>query len=63
MMDMGLYEVYVLLGFGIGTMLTNFHMCEIMLLLNIKNSFKHGSEECKSKRAYVCSLSGPCELW
>ena len=33
----------------------------------VKSSFKHTSEECKSKRAYVfrClifSLSGPCEL-
>ena len=34
--DMGLYEVPLsmfLLGFGIGTMLTNFQMCGIMLLL------------------------------
>ena len=33
---MGLYEVSVympLLGFGIGTMLANFHMCRIMFLL------------------------------
>ena len=34
--DMGLYEVLIsmsLLGFGMGTMLTNFHMCGIILLL------------------------------
>ena len=34
--DMGLYEVPLsmsLLGFGTGTMLTNFHMCVIMLVL------------------------------
>ena len=34
--DMGLYEVPMsmsLLGFGMGTMLTNFHMCGIMLVL------------------------------
>ena len=34
--DMGLYEVPLymyLLGFGMGTMLTNFHMSGIMLLL------------------------------
>ena len=34
--DMGLYEVPLsvsLLGFGIGTMLANFHMCGIMLVL------------------------------
>ena len=33
---MGLYEVPLsmsLLGFGMGTMLANFHMCGIMLLL------------------------------
>ena len=34
--DMGLYEVLLsvsLLGFGMGTMLANFHMCAIMLVL------------------------------
>ena len=34
--DMGLYEVPLsmsLLGFGIGTMLANLHMCGIMLVL------------------------------
>ena len=33
---MGLYEVPLsmsLLGFGMGTMLANFHMCGIMLML------------------------------
>ena len=32
---MGMYEVplSVLVGFGMGTMLANFHMCGIMLLL------------------------------
>ena len=33
---MGLYEVPLsmsLLGFGMGTMLANFHMCGVMLLL------------------------------
>ena len=33
---MGLYEVHLsmsLLGFGMGTMLANFHMCGIMLLV------------------------------
>ena len=36
MMDMGLYEVPLsmsLLGFGMGTMLANFHVCGIMLVL------------------------------
>ena len=34
--DMGLYEVplsMTLLGFGMGAMLANFHMCGIMLVL------------------------------
>ena len=32
---MGLYEMYLsMLGFGMGTMLTNFHMCGIMLVLS-----------------------------
>ena len=34
--DMGLYEVPLsmsLLGFGMGTMLANFHMCAIMFVL------------------------------
>ena len=34
--DMGLYEVLLsvsLLGFGMGTMLANFHMCGILLVL------------------------------
>ena len=34
--DMGLYEVplsMALMGFGMGTMLANFHMCGIMLVL------------------------------
>ena len=34
MRDMGLYEVPLsLFGFGMGTMLVNFHMCGIMLVL------------------------------
>ena len=55
-----------LLGFGMGTMLANFHMCGIMLVLTaVFNMLVRN--ECESKRAYVfrClmfSLSGPCEL-
>ena len=41
-----------LLGFGMGTMLANFHMCGIMLVLTAC-SFQHAREECESKRAYV----------
>ena len=48
MMDMGLYEV-PLLGFGMGTMLVNFYMCGIMLLLRAR--FKHARDE--YERAYV----------
>ena len=47
--DMGMYAVPLsmsLLGFGMGTMLANFHMCGIMLLLEQFYT-------CKSKRAYV----------
>ena len=48
---MGLYEVplsIALLGLGMGTMLTNFHMCGIMLLLRavlnmlVKNTSSRG---------------------
>ena len=60
---MGLYEVPLsvcLLGFGIGTMLANFHMCGIMLLLRaVLNMLA------KSKRVmcFRClNLSAPCEL-
>ena len=51
---MGLYEVPLsmsLLGFGMGTMLANFHMCGIMLVLRV---VQHAREECESKR--VCVL-------
>ena len=55
--DMGLYEVPLsmsLLGFGMGTMLANFHMCGIMLVF--KSSFQHVREECESKGAYVLKV-------
>ena len=38
-----------LLGFGMGTMLANFHMCGIML----ESSFQHAREEYEFKSAYV----------
>ena len=50
---MGLYEVPLsmsLLGFWMGTMLANFHMC------GIKSSFQHAREECESKRACMCCV-------
>ena len=52
--DMGLYEVPLsmsLLGFGVGTMLANFHMCGYYD--GVKSNFQHAREECESKRAYV----------
>ena len=64
--DMGLYEVLLSVsGFGIGTMLANFHVGGMFF---VKSSFKHTRDECESKRAYVyfrClifNLSGPCKL-
>ena len=51
---MGLYDAPLLttfMGFGMGTMLANFHMCGINV--NVKSSFKHAREECESKRACV----------
>ena len=36
---------------GMGTMLSNVHMCGIMLVL--RAVFQHAREECESKRAYV----------
>ena len=50
---MGLYEVPLSmssLGFGMGTMLANFHMCYYAV---VKSRFKHARKECESKRAYV----------
>ena len=57
--DMGVYEVPLsmsLLGFGIGTMLANFHMCGIML---VRNESPRGP---MWFRCLLFNLSGPCEL-
>ena len=65
---MGLYLVPLalsLLGFGMGTMLTNFHMCDIMLVLRtvcnmlVRNACPRGS---MCFRCLMFNLSGPCEL-
>ena len=62
---MGLYEVPLsisLLGFGMGTMLANLHMCGITLLLRavlnmlVRNASPRGSMRF---RCLVFSLSGP----
>ena len=66
--DMGLYEVLLsiyLLDFGMGTMLANFHMCGIMLVLRavfnmlVRNTIPRRS---MCFRCLISSLSGPCEL-
>ena len=65
---MGLFEVPLsrsLLGFGMGTMLANFHMCDIMLVLRavfnmlVRNASPRGL---MCFRCLMFSLSGPCEL-
>ena len=66
--DMGLYEVPLSmswLGFGMGIMLANFHMCGIMLVLRavfnilVRNASPNGP---MCFRCLTFSLSGPCEL-
>ena len=65
---MGLYDVPVsmsLLGFGMWTMLANFHMCGIMLVLRaIFNMLvRNGSPRWPiCFRCLMFSLSGTCEL-
>ena len=65
---MGLYEVPLsvsLLGFVIGTMLANFHVCGIMFLLRavlnilVRNASPRGP---MCFRCLIFNLSGPCEL-
>ena len=65
---MALYEVPLsmsLFGFAMGTMLSNFHMCGVVLLLRAdlnmltRNASQRGS---MYFRCLIFSLSGPCEL-
>ena len=65
---MGLYEVPLsmsLLGFGMGTMLANFHMCGIMLVLRavfnmlVRNASPRGP---MCFRCMMFNLSGQCEM-
>ena len=62
--DMGLYEVPLsvsLLGFGIWTMLANFHVGGIMFLLRaVLNILLRNVHMCF--RCLIFNLSGPCEL-
>ena len=65
---MGLYEVPLsmsLLGFGMGTMLANFHLCGIMFVLRavfnmlVRNMSPRGP---MCFRYLMFNLSEPCEL-
>ena len=65
---MGLYDVPLsmsLLGFGMGTMLANFHMCGIMVVLRavlnmlVRNASPRGS---MCFRCLMFNLPEPCEL-
>ena len=65
---MGLYELPLsqsLSGFEIGTMLANFHMCGIMLVLRavfkmrVRNASPIGP---MCVRCLMFNFSGPCEL-
>ena len=64
---MGLYEMPLsvsLLGFGIGTMLANFHMCGIMLVLRIVFNILVRNLSPIGPMCFRCmmfNLSGPCE--
>ena len=65
---MDLYEVLLsmsLLGFGMGTMLDNFHMCGIMMVLRAVFNMLVRNASPKRPMCFTClmfSLSGPCEL-
>ena len=66
--DMGLYEVPLsmsLLSFGMGTMLSNFHMCGIMLVLRAVFNMLVNNASLRWPMCFRClmfSLLGPCEL-
>ena len=68
MSDMGLYEVPLsmsLLGFGMGIMLANFHMCGIMLLLRAVLNMLVRNTSPRGPMSFIClmfSLSGTFEL-
>ena len=54
-----------LLGFGMGTMLPNFHMCGIMLVLRGGFNMLVRNASPRGHMCFTClifSLSGPCEL-
>ena len=65
---MGMYKVPLsmsLLGSAMGTMLANFHMCGIMLLLRAVLNMLVMNASPRGRMCFMClmfSLSGPCEL-
>ena len=65
---MGLYEVPLsmsLLGFGMGTMLANFHMGGIMLVLTADFNMLVRNASLRGPMYFRClmfNLSGSCEL-
>ena len=63
---MCLYEVPLsmsLLGFGRGTMIANFHMCGIMLVLRAVFNMLVSPRGPMCFRCLMFNLSGPCELF
>ena len=61
-MDMGLYEVPLsmsLLGFGMGTMLANFHMCGIMLVLRAVFNMLVRNASPRGLMCFVCLMFSP----
>ena len=66
--DMGLYEVPLamsLLDFWMGTMLANFHMCGIILVLRAVFNILVRNASQRWPMCFRCmmfTLSGPCEL-
>ena len=65
---MGLYEVPLsmsLLGFGMETMLANFHMCDSMLVLRAVLNILVRNANPGGPMCFMClifNMSGPCEL-
>ena len=63
-----MYEVRLsmsLLGFGMGTMLANFHMCGIILVLRAVFNMHVRNTSLRGPMCFRClmfNLSGPCEL-
>ena len=67
-LDISLYEVSLsmsVLGYGMGNMLVNFHMCCIMLVLRAVFNMLVRNTSLRRLMYFKClifSFSGPCEL-